>query len=211
VDGVHDLGGMQDFGPVVVEPNEPAFHAPWEGRVFGLVATLSAQRLYSMNAFRHAIERMDPAHYLGSSYYEHWLTAVATLLIERGIVEPEELDGGFGESFLVARPMRAPRWRADRTATAAQPTRFRVGDRVRVREMHPRGHTRCPRYVRGRRGVVERCEGECVLPDAEVHGEQPPTEQTYCVRFDSAELWGAEAEPDATVSVDLWDSYLEAA
>jgi nitrile hydratase len=210
VDGVHDLGGMQDFGTVLVEHDEPVFHEPWEMRVFGMVATLSAQRLYSVNSFRYAIERMDPAHYLGSPYYEHWLTAVTTLLLERGVLERRGLSERAGVPLALARPSQAPAWETE-PASEAQASRFAPGDAVRVREMHPRGHTRCPRYVRGKRGVVERCEGAYVLPDAEAHGDDRPREQTYCVRFEAAELWGAEAEADATVSVDLWDSYLEAA
>jgi nitrile hydratase subunit beta len=210
VDGVHDLGGLQDFGPVALEQDESVFHARWEERVFGLVAIVGAQGLYSVNAFRHAIERMDPVHYLRSPYYEHWLTGAATLLVERGVIDSEELQERAGMAFPLARPLRAPQWRP----TASNPAgtaRFAVGDRVRVRDFRARGHTRCPRYVRGKHGVVERMEGAFVLPDAEVHAADPPAEQTYCVCFDAVELWGEEAEPRASVSVDLWDSYLEAA
>jgi nitrile hydratase len=210
VDGVHDLGGLQDFGPVAIEPDEPVFHARWEERVFGLVAIVGAHRLYSVNAFRHAIERMDPVHYLGSPYYEHWLTGAATLLVERGVIDSDELQDRAGVAFPRARPLRAREWRAAATSPAGM-ARFAAGDRVRVRDFRTRGHTRCPRYVRGKRGVVERLEGAFVLPDAEVHASDPPAGQTYCVRFDAVELWGDEAEPRASVSVDLWDAYLEAA
>jgi nitrile hydratase len=211
VDGVHDLGGMQDFGAVVVDVDEPVFHAAWEERVFGLVATLSAQGLYSVNTFRHAIERMDPAHYLASPYFEHWLTGAATLLTERGVIEREGLTERAGGEFPLARPQQAPARSGEGSRAADGPSsRFAPGDRVRVREMHPRGHTRCPRYARGKRGVVERLEGAFVLPDAEAHGEHRPAEETYCVRFQASELWGTEAEPGVSVSVDLWDSYLEA-
>jgi nitrile hydratase len=211
VDGVHDLGGMQDFGEILLDADEPVFHCAWEERVFGLVAALSAQQLYSVNTFRHAIERMEPAHYLTSPYFEHWLTGVATLLVERGVIERDSLQEHARGAFPLARPEHAPRRPPlDRGTAGGRSSRFAPGDRVRVREMHPRGHTRCPRYVRGKRGLVERCEGEFVLPDAEAHGEHPPSEQTYCVRFEATELWGTEAEPRASVSVDLWDSYLEA-
>lgn len=211
MDGVHDLGGTQDFGPVVVEPDEPVFHARWEERVFGLAAIMSEHGLYSTNAFRHAIERMDPAHYLGSPYYEHWLTGLTTLLVEQGVLDRDELEARLGAPAPVARPSRAPAWAGETTDPDTTRARFAPGERVRVKETHPRGHTRCPGYVRGREGVIERCEGIFVLPDAEVHGPDPPAEQTYCVRFEAAELWGREAEPGASVSVDLWDGYLEAA
>jgi nitrile hydratase subunit beta len=202
---------MQGFGPVRVEPREPVFHAPWEERVFGVTAIVSLHGLYSVNAFRHAIERMDPAHYLGSRYYEHWLTGLATLLVERGVIEDGELAERAGGPFPLARPVQAPRRRAAAATTETQPAPFATGDRVRVRDMHPRGHTRCPRYVRGKRGIVERLDGAFELPDAELHADAPPSEPTYCVRFDADELWGAQAEPGASVSVDLWHSYLERA
>jgi len=200
---------MQDFGPVLVEPAEPVFHASWEGRVFGIGGIVTLQGLVNTNTVRHAIERMDPAHYLGSPYFEHWLTALATLLVEQDVLTREELEARTGGSFPVSRPSQAPPW----TAAAASDgrSRFAVGDRVRVSEAHPRGHTRRPRYVRGKQGVVDRCDGAFALPDADVHGDDPPSEPTYSVRFDAAELWGNEAESGATVSVGLWESYLEQA
>jgi len=91
MNGIHDLGGMHGFGPVVREKNEPVFHADWERRVFGLLtATLALQR-WNIDEFRHAIERMEPAHYLESSYYEHWLHAIETLLVEKGVITEQEL------------------------------------------------------------------------------------------------------------------------
>jgi nitrile hydratase len=198
---------MEDFGPVVVEASEPVFHASWEGRIFGIGGILAMQGLASTNTLRHAIERMDPAHYLGSPYFEHWLTAFATLLVERGIVTDEELEGRSGAPFPLSRPSHAVAWRAG----AARRPRFAVGDSVRVREMHPRGHTRCPRYVRGKLGVVDRHDGRFPLPDADVHGDDPPVESTYSVRFSAVELWGEQAEPGNAVSVGLWGSYLEPA
>jgi nitrile hydratase subunit beta len=207
VDGVHDLGGMEDFGPVVVEPAEPVFHASWEGRVFGIGGILTMRGLANTNTVRHAIERMDPAHYLASPYFEHWLTAFASLLVERGVLTREELEARSGAPFPLSRSSQAPPWRIGATLGS----RFAVGDRVRVAEMHPRGHTRCPRYVRGKQGVVDRCDGAFTLPDADVHGDDPPIEPTYSVRFEAAELWGKGAESGATVSVDLWESYLQPA
>ncbi len=207
VDGVHDLGGMEDFGPVVVEPAEPVFHAPWEARVFGLGGILTVQGLASTNSVRHAIERMDPSRYLGSRYFEHWLTAFATLLVERGVLTREQLEARCEGPFPLSRASQAPPW----TAAAPGGPRFAVGERVRVAEMHRRGHTRCARYVRGKQGVVDRCDGAFALPDADVHGEDPPIEPTYSVRFECVELWGGEAEPGAVVSVGLWHSYLEPA
>lgn len=212
MDGVHDLGGMEDFGRVPYEPDEPVFHAGWEERVFGIGGILALQGLASGNRIRHAIERMDPSHYLGSPYYEHWLTAFATLAVEKDVVSRQELEARCGGAFPLSRPSHGPRRRggsqraAQRSAAGA---RFAVGERVRVRDARRRGHTRCPRYVRGKEGVIESIDGEFALPDAEAHGEDPPVEATYCVRFDSADLWGEEADPEASVSVGLWQSYLK--
>jgi hypothetical protein len=203
VDGIHDLGGMQGFGAVEVEHEEPVFHAEWERRVFGMTAMADLQGITgNTSAFRHAIERMDPAHYLTSSYYEHWLTGLSTLLAEKDVLDRQALSG-----FPLARP--------DSGVHPLEPDggspRFAVGDRVRVRDVHTGGHTRCPRYIRGREGVVERVDGTFALPDAEAHVDDPPAEPTYCVRFEARELWGEDAEPGVGVSVDLWESYLEPA
>ena len=204
MDGVHDLGGMQGFGPVEVEADEPVFHAEWERRAFRITmaAMLSGQLA---GRFRHAIERMDPAWYLTSSYYEHWLTAAATGLVEAGVITSNELDVRLGAPFALARPIRAPQLADPGPSTDSH--RFPVGAAVRVREWHPVGHTRAPRYVQGKRGTVVRHDGVFSLPDVEYHCDRQRVEPTYSVRFEAAELWGAPGDP---VHVDLWDSYLVA-
>jgi nitrile hydratase len=209
MDGIHDLGGMQGFGPVDVEADEPVFHAVWEGRTFGLAGGALLAAGFNTPMFRHAIERMDPAHYLSSSYYEHWLTAVATLFVEEGTMSRHELEARAG-SFPLARPTRVSR--ADvRGAEPDTEPRFSVGDPVRVREIDFEGHTRCPRYVRGRRGVVVRVHGAAPLPELEAHQRLHVPDHTYGVRFALAELWSDGAEPNAVVHVDLYGHYLEAA
>jgi nitrile hydratase len=202
VDGVHDLGGMQGFGPVEVEADEPVFHADWERRAFRLaVASMMSGHFRGV---RHAIERMEPAWYLASPYYEHWLTAAATGLVEAGVVTREELDEQLGAPYAIAGPIRAPRL-ADPGQSSETP-RFAPGDPVRVRDWHPLGHTRAPRYVRGKAGVVVRYDGVHSLPDVEYHCDEPRHEPTYSVRFEAADLWGDAGDP---VHVDLWESYLE--
>ena len=208
MNGVHDLGGMDGFGPVDVEANEPVFHHPWERVVFGLVVATSAQRLRNVHRFRHAIERMDPKHYLSSSYYEHWLTATATLLVEMGIVTLAELEAGVGGCIPLSAPARADSGISPAASVAAP--RFAVGSPIVVRNLHPLGHTRCPRYVRGRRGVVTRVDGVFALPDVAAHTSQRCEQYAYNVRFDSRELWGSAADSAVAVYVDLWESYLEA-
>jgi nitrile hydratase beta subunit len=204
VDGGHDLGGVQGFGRVEVEEREPVFHEDWERRAFrAAMATMLAG--YGQG-FRHAIERMDPAWYLGSPYYEHWLTGTATLLVESGAISRAELDRQLGAAFDLARPVRAPRV-VDPGPSSDTP-RFAVGDLVRVHEWHPFGHTRAPRYVQGKRGTVVRLDGAYSVPDIEYHSDATRTEPTYSVRFEAMALWG---EPGDPVHVDLWESYLEPA
>lgn len=211
MDGVHDLGGKDGFGPVVAEAGEPVFHAPWEGKVFALAAVVTSQKLANIHAFRHAIERMDPLHYLGSSYYEHWLTGMATLLVERGIVTPDELTTRAGGSFPLSRPARAEAVAAAAAATpddGGAPPRFAVGAAVLVREVHPFGHTRCPDYVRGKRGTIVRVDGAFALPDVAAHSTVRRREPSYNVRFTAEALWGVGAHGES-VAVDLWESYLD--
>jgi nitrile hydratase len=203
VDGVHDLGGVQGFGSVEVEPDEPVFQHEWERRAFRLtLACMLSGHL--AGRFRHAIERMEPVWYLASPYYEHWLTAAATGTVEAGVIKREELDARLGASYPLAAPIRAPR--LSNPGPSVQEYRFAPGDGVRVREWHPLGHTRAPRYVQGKRGRVVRLDGVFSVPDVEYHCERKRSEPTYSVRFEAAELWG---EPGDPVHVDLWQCYLE--
>ena len=148
MDGIHDLGGMQGFGPVDHAPAEPVFHEPWEGRARALMEVVLGAVQPNGGEFRHAIERMDPGHYLTSSYYEHWLTAAATLAVEHGLLTREELEARAGGPFPLSGPVLGPP--VTGPGTGPGEPRFHAGDRVRVRDWHPPGHTRCPRYIRGR-------------------------------------------------------------
>jgi len=203
VDGVHDLGGIQGFGSVDLVAEEPVFHSDWERRAFRMtVAVMMSGRL--RGRFRHAIERMDPVWYLESPYYEHWLTAAATGLVEGGLLTQAELDERLDAPYPVARPVRAPRL-ADPGPSSSE-HRYARGDRVRVREWHPLGHTRAPRYVQGKPGTIVRLDGVFSLPDVEYHCDSQRLEPTYSVRFEANDLWGDAGDP---VHVDLWESYLE--
>lgn len=206
MDGIHDLGGLEGFGPVDAPPSEPVFAEAWERRAFrtSMAAMIGLQ---PGGAFRHSIERMDPAHYLSSSYYEHWLTGVATLLADRGLTSNGDLDRRAGGRFPIGRPDRGVAPSApepDRTVH-----RFGMGDTVRVREWHPLGHTRAPRYIQGKRGVVTRLDVAQNVPDFEAHGGGKVLDPVYSVRFEPGELWGEGGEHGATVNVDLWERYLE--
>jgi nitrile hydratase len=223
MDGVHDLGGMHGFGRVEREPNEPVFHEAWEAAVYAVMRASLGTGLYNLDEFRHGVERMDPAHYLRSGYYEHWLDGITRVLTEKGVISADEL--AKRTEFFAARPDApasaavqgkppvAPRplqWLAppsERPAT--RPPRFAAGDAVITRNIHPAGHTRLPRYARGKRGVIHRQHGTHVFPDSHAHGGGEQPQPLYSVRFDARELWGPSAEPNQHVYIDLWEPYLE--
>lgn len=219
MNGAHDMGGMHGFGPVRPEANEPVFHAAWEGRVRALVTAVGAWRKWNIDAGRHAIERLPPADYLRFTYYEKWFERLILQMLEHGMITREELASGHKtDGTAVVSPPVTP---ANAAETAlhvgsyqrdvpAKP-RFAAGDRVRARTINPEGHTRLPRYARGRFGTVERDHGAHVFPDsnARFDGEAPNT--LYTVRFDARELWGEAANPADTVHLDLWENYLEPA
>ncbi|MEO5881517.1 MAG: nitrile hydratase subunit beta [Caldimonas sp.] len=202
MDGIHDLGGRQGFGPVRHIPDAPAFHAPWEKRINALYGLAVRLGIFNMDEYRHAIERMEPRHYLSAGYYERTLTSLATLCVEKGVVTREELERRAGGAFPLALPA-AP----GRSNVAARP-RLAVGDRVRVRADHVPGHVRMPAYIRGKRGVVVGVSPAYPFPDAHAHGVSAEDEPTCDVRFLSTELWPDAAEP-AMVHVGVFESYLE--
>ncbi|MFI5317778.1 MAG: nitrile hydratase subunit beta [Myxococcota bacterium] len=209
MDGIHDLGGMSGFGAVEIERNEPTFHERWEARAFALNGLgIGVLEAYNVHEYRHAVERMDPAHYLAASYYERWLTGVATLLVEKGIVTRAELERRARGRFPLSRPAAEVK---PTGVTPRERARFAAGDAVVVREIHPRGHTRVPRYVRGKRGVVVRASRGFEFPDLAAHALAAHVELTYHVEFDARALWTDAAESRETVVVDLWESYLEPA
>lgn len=218
MNGPQDLGGQMGFGPVMPEPNEPPFHAAWEGRALGLTLCAGALGHWNIDESRHARECLHPAIYYGSSYYEIWIRGLEALLLHHGLVTPREIDEGTADPQPPHPRRLAPEAVAATLAAGslyARPStetpRFRPGDRVRARNIHPRGHTRLPRYVRGHVGIVESEHGGFVLPDTNAHalGESP--ERLYTVVFQGSALWGADAEPGLSVSVDAWESYLEPA
>src|SRR6266481_5415344 len=189
------MGGMHGFGRVEREENEPVFHTRWEGRVMGISRACSVQRIFNIDESRHAIERMEPDDYLRSSYYERWLDRNIRLLVEKGVITREELERRMAQ--LADGPGPAPR--------------FARGDRVLTRHDAPVGHTRLPRYARGKPGVIVRVHGTFIFPDTNAHGQGEQPHALYSVRFDAALLWGASAEPRAPVHIDLWERYLEPA
>jgi nitrile hydratase len=218
MDGVHDMGGMDGFGKIEPEPNEPPFHAPWEGRVLALQRSLGYARAWSIDAFRYAQEKLHPIVYVGASYYQRWALAMQQALVERGYVGEDEIAAGHarrsGASFehkLTPAVFKEALGRGSYYRQARSPARFKVGDRVRVRNMHPAGHTRLPRYVRGHFGTVELVHGCHAFPDAVASEDTDVGQWLYTVVFDGRELWGPDADPTMKVSVDAFEPYLDPA
>jgi nitrile hydratase subunit beta len=220
MNGVHDMGGMQGMGPIRHEAHEPPFHERWEGRVYALARVLRTRSgLWNLDAFRHGIEVLPPVDYLRMSYYERWLAWMLTTVVAAGDVTQAEVESGSPaagsprKTVLVAPdavPSMVDRRASARRDVAAAP-RFKSGQRVRARNVHPSGHTRLPRYVRGRSGVVVLDRGVFLLPDTNAHlrGEKP--QHLYSVRFAAREIWGDQASPRDFIHLDMWDDYLERA
>lgn len=216
MNGVHDMGGMHGMGPVAPEVDEPVFHHEWEGRVHAI--NLASPTRGNIDAGRHRIELLPPADYLRMSYYEKWLARVERLLLTGGFVTEAELASGRADPNAPKSTPVRPASTVSAAMTApysyvrdAGPAVFAVGERVRARNLHPVGHTRLPRYVRGRVGVIERGHGAHVFPDSHAHGHGEDPRHLYTVRFAARELWGPEASTRDSVSLDLWEPYLERA
>jgi nitrile hydratase len=222
MNGAHDLGGSHGFGPIQPEPEsqEPVFHADWERRVFGMVRAMSALGQWKRDMSRFARERQHPVDYLRHTYYENWLAGLEKLVVETGLATRDELASGVAAAP-AAEDVRQRCLQPEavdaliREGSSAllpsdQPPRFRLGDRVRALNRHPLGHTREPRYVRGRMGAIDAYQGSHILPDLSAAGVTLGR-HLYSVRFEAADLWGPNANKGSAVYVDLWEDYLEPA
>lgn len=220
--GVHDLGGARGFGRVEREANEPPFHGDWEARMFALAGALPFAVPFTDDHLRPAIERMAPEHYMRSSYYEKWYAAITTLLFERGAITAGELAGGpiapLPPELAATRPLRADAVvpaivsgaSQSRPAHGLGPARFLRGGRVRTKAALSTGHTRLPSYACDKIGTIERLAGSFIVADRHSVGDTTP-DHLYTVLFRAEDLWGAEGAPGDTLSLDLWECYLEPA
>jgi nitrile hydratase subunit beta len=212
MNGIHDMGGMQDMGPIEVEKNEPVFHAPWEARVYAM------NRAVGWGGLRPPIESLTALEYLRMSYYEKWLYSLVTRMVGSGLVTRAELESGRpAEGSVKSKPTlsaanvpafmrRIPPRRSDQIAA-----RFQIGERVLTRNINPPTHTRLPRYTRGKAGTIERDRGVTVFPDSSVYGQGDKPQHVYSVRFSARDLWGVGAAAQDAVYIDLWEDYLEPA
>ena len=218
MNGVHDMGGMHGFGKVEPEPNEPPFHAPWEGRVLAMQRAMVFTGAWNIDISRAAQEQLPPQAYLSASYYQRWALGMERNVVEQGLVDADELAAG--RALRPGKPVKRVMTedelgRAFVRGSFGRPgpaqARFKPGDRVRAKNIHPTGHTRLPRYVRGRAGVVEAVRGCHVFPDSVTAGTGENPQWLYTVVFEGRDLWGENADPTLKVSVEAFEPYLDPA
>ncbi len=217
MNGVHDMGGMQGLGRIIPEPEGSPFHGEWEARVHAM--SVASPTRANIDAGRHQRELIPGAEYLAMTYYEKWFRGLSELLVLKGFLTPEELASGKAAPgsekrtpHLMAAMVEPSLMRQGSylRETAGAPM-FAIGDQVKTRNLNPDGHTRLPRYARGRVGVIEAAHGAHVFPDSHAHGLGENPRRLYTVRFTARELWGGAANPRDSVSLDLWEPYLERA
>jgi nitrile hydratase beta subunit len=217
MNGVHDMGGLQNMGPIEYEKDEPVFHAPWEARVYALNRAARALRKWNLDADRHEIELLPPADYLRMSYYERWFAKLFTQVVKFGLVTEQEIKTGKPDP---GSPKATPALTASMSSQflsrgipssndrKVRPL-FKVGQRIRARNINPMHHTRLPRYARGKTGTIVLDHGVYSFPDTNAHFQGEKRQHVYSVRFTARELWGETASPRHFVYVDMWDDYLE--
>jgi nitrile hydratase subunit beta len=220
MNGIHDMGGMHGMGPIQAEKNEPVFHERWEARTYGLTRAIGAWRKWNIDTGRFGIEQLPPEEYLRMSYYEKWFVRLVNLLVKTGLISRPEAESGKPDPGTAK---MTPPLTADRVAAAALnrnisdshdpkiPPIFKAGQRVRSKNINPPGHTRLPRYARGKVGQIHLDHGVYIFPDTNAMGLGEKRQHVYAVRFAARELWGDGASPHDFVYIDMWDDYLERA
>jgi len=217
MDGIHDMGGMDGFGKVEVEQNEPPFHERWEGRVMAMQRSMGYAGAWHIDHSRYAQERIPPHIYINASYYQKWALAMETNVIERGIAGKDEMEAGHAlhpgkplpRKLTLELTANLTRGSFFRPPQALQ--RFQPGDRVRTKNIHPQTHTRLPRYARDKAGIVERCHGCHLYPDSVASNLGDNPQWLYTVVFSGRELWGPDSDPALKVSIEAFEPYLKPA
>jgi nitrile hydratase len=218
MNGVHDMGGMDGFGKVEVEPNEPPFHAKWEGRVLAMQRAMGYAGAWHIDHSRFAQEKLPPQVYLTASYYQRWALAMEQNVIERGYVGPDEMKAGHAlrpgkplKRKLTPDVIQQGMTRASFYRQQQAPARFKIGDRVRTKNIHPATHTRLPRYARDKVGVIQMQHGCHMYPDSVAVDQGDNPQWLYTVVFEGPELWGPDADPTVRISIDAFEPYLDPA
>lgn len=225
MDGIHDMGGVEGYGPVPYTPEEPiSVGERWESLAGAALFALLRSGRTNIDAHRHRIERLDPQRYLPISYWGRWLAAIESAVVDQGIAERHEVEAAIralGRDPATTAP--PPRMHPNVGLEARdndptfirsidRPPRYAVGDRVTAHPDPPhRGHHRLPRYVRGRTGTVARVYPAFTFPDTHAHGRGEHPTYVYAVAFPATELWGPDADPRQTCHIDLFEPYIDPA
>lgn len=218
MDSLHDLGGMEGFGPVDRSHEDEPFHHPWEARIYAMAAAINRPDSWSIDWFRHARECARPLDYMTLGYFDQWAKAYEAMLLDDGLASLEELAAGKALSPVTppARPCLTAEdvagkahYPHDPVRPGGQP-RFAVGEGVRTRVAGYAGHTRLPRYARGKPGVIQAYYGKQLLPDAVASG-RAEAQPLYVVMIRAADIWPECADSADEICLDLWESYLEPA
>ncbi len=217
MNGPHDMGGMQCYGPVIPETDEPLFHDEWEKKAMALTVGMGFTGMWNIDASRFARESLPPRQYISSTYYQIWLAGLQKLMLERGMVTADEIASGRVGIPPVPTKRQPPDREGMRKGLAAGgPTHreiasepaFAIGDGVRTLNLNPATHTRLPRYARAKRGRIFHINGAHVFPDSNARGEGENPAWLYTVEFSAQELFGAGTH---SVTLDLFEPYLEGA
>ncbi len=219
MNGVHDLGGYHGFGKIDYDPDEPTFHEPWEGRVFGMAMSVAGSDTGNIDAIRFRAEQLDPVAYFKNGYFGRWLASMEVALVRDGLLSEGELDGRVAGDKVVTPASDAIRAKAQRDGPPnlgghirevnGKP-KFKEGQVITTRNHQPAGHTRLPAYARAKRGKISIVFPAMVFPDTNAIGKGENPQYLYNVEFEGRELWGDSAEPGTQVRLDLFESYLEA-
>ncbi|MBP1154082.1 MULTISPECIES: nitrile hydratase subunit beta [unclassified Paenibacillus] len=221
MNGVHDMGGMQGFGPVIREENEPVFHADWEKKMRAMMVCLDKNKVIKLDEVRYAIERVRPDYYLASSYYERWLIGLMILLLEKNVLNDDETREirkifSIDDQADLLGAFTQLKYVQDKEGITPEQTpepspKFKPGDKILTKMIHSKAHIRLPGYAKGKYGVVKGIYGNYKLPESNVYSDQPYKEPVYVVEFNASELWGPHAPGKDKVLIDLWESYLDPA
>lgn len=217
MNGVHDLGGMDNMGPISIEANEPVFHDDWERYIFCLTIAMISSGYFQIDEVRRETELIPPVDYLAASYYEKWLFTLENLMVEKNVMTWEEIKAGKSLREEGHKLLPAPKELVEMIMTTSNSARkeldtspkFAIGESIIAKNINPFHHTRIPRYVRGKRGVIEDNSGAFLLPDKNAYGDSDHPEYSYTVKFSATELWGEDSPKNDFLYVDLFESYME--
>lgn len=225
MNGIHDMGGLHGFGPVVIDPDEPVFTTEWGSRVFCMTQVIDTLGVWNLDEHRHEIELMAAENYITDTYYGRWLFAMERILVRRNILAQTEIEQRVKDIETDRRSYAPPdlnnrnwplpeedktQWGAWRKGQIVHPI-YSEGQQLRVRNIHPEGHTRVTNYTRGKIGTVHRVNAQAwVFPDTRAHYQGENLQAVYTLRFPARTLWGDDhAEPNLFVYIDLSENHLE--